>query len=104
MKYILRTDIIYKNLTPTNLTSSQDKAVELLQEADRLEVRALFSSAKLKYVFSIYISFVFILSEKDSLLYNRLIQLFVWSAQLKSEREESLEEMFESIFKNHYLK
>ncbi|GFO27456.1 2OGFe(ii) oxygenase family oxidoreductase [Plakobranchus ocellatus] len=37
IKYILRTDIMYKNLAPSKLSNNQDKAVQLMQEADRLE-------------------------------------------------------------------
>ncbi|RUS87648.1 hypothetical protein EGW08_004571 [Elysia chlorotica] len=37
VKYILRTDIMYKNLRPSALSQNEDKAIELLQMADRLE-------------------------------------------------------------------
>ncbi|XP_055880160.1 uncharacterized protein LOC106078906 [Biomphalaria glabrata] len=36
-KYILRTDIMYENVTPPHLSTNQNEAVLLLQEADRLE-------------------------------------------------------------------
>ncbi|KAH9499617.1 hypothetical protein Btru_074278 [Bulinus truncatus] len=37
VKYILRTDIMFENLTPQNLLANQNEATLLLQEADRLE-------------------------------------------------------------------
>ncbi|XP_059168657.1 uncharacterized protein LOC131950487 [Physella acuta] len=36
-KYILRTDIMFENIAPCNLSSKQDTAILMLQEADRLE-------------------------------------------------------------------
>jgi len=36
-KYILRTDIMYENVSPSNMSEKQEKALQLMQEADRLE-------------------------------------------------------------------
>jgi len=38
MKYILRTDIMYKKTDDTVISEAQEKAHQCLQEAERLEV------------------------------------------------------------------
>ena len=38
MKYILRTDIMYRNVSNTHRTADEEKALQLVQEAERKEV------------------------------------------------------------------
>ena len=38
-KYILRTDIMYEKCEGDKLTEEQEKALQLIQEAERLEVK-----------------------------------------------------------------
>ena len=37
-KYILRTDIMYENVSPSRISDEQERALQMMQEADRLEV------------------------------------------------------------------
>ena len=38
VKYILRTDIMYRNVSNTHRTADEEKALQLVQEAERKEV------------------------------------------------------------------